>query len=201
MGAGCNQRARGAHPQARATSSLAPGAAPLDGTDQRPPMRQPREASPIDLALEVAVWVPTRHSGACYLRAMPKIEIDLVTAEFFGAFDNRGGKTADVARICRLVLPSGVIVKTGPEFTVYTVDEFIEPRQRLLTDGRLIEFSEWETSERTEIAGDIASRFCEYRKSGILDGEPFEGGGTKTIQFVRTSEGWRIAAVSWYDQP
>lgn len=132
---------------------------------------------------------------------MSKSEIDLVTAEFFGAFDNRGGRTADVARIKRLVLPAGVIVKTGPEFTVYTVDEFIEPRRRLLTDGRLVEFSEWETSERTEIAGDIASRFAEYRKSGTLDGEPFEGGGTKTLQFVRTTEGWRIAAVSWYDEP
>lgn len=132
---------------------------------------------------------------------MSKAEIDVVTAEFFGAFDNRGGAAADVARIRRLVLPDGVIVMTGPQFTVYTVDEFIAPRERLLTDGRLVEFSEWETSERTDIAGDIASRFSEYRKSGILDGEPLEGGGTKALQFVRTSQGWRIAAVAWYDQP
>ncbi|MFI6722817.1 DUF4440 domain-containing protein [Streptomyces atratus] len=132
---------------------------------------------------------------------MSKTEIDSVTAEFFGSFDNRGGKAADVARIRRLVLPSGVIVNTAPEFTVYTVDEFIEPRQRLLSDGRLVEFSEWETSERTEVAGDIASRFSEYRKSGVLDSEPFEGVGTKTIQFVRTSDGWRITAFAWYDRP
>lgn len=132
---------------------------------------------------------------------MPKSEIDTVTAEFFGAFDNRGGKTADVARIRRLVVPGGVIVMTGPEFTVYTVDEFVEPRLRILTGGRLVEFSEWETSERTQIEGDIASRFGTYRKSGILDGEPFEGGGTKTIQFVRTPEGWRISAFAWYDRP
>ncbi|MFF8958223.1 DUF4440 domain-containing protein [Streptomyces sp. NPDC014894] len=132
---------------------------------------------------------------------MSKIEIDAMAAEFFGAFDNRGGKAADVARIRRLVIPGGVIVLAGPQYTVYTVDEFIEPRERLLADGRLVEFSEWETSERTEIAGDIASRFGQYRKAGILDGEPFEGGGTKTIQFVRTPEGWRIAAFSWYDQP
>jgi hypothetical protein len=132
---------------------------------------------------------------------MSRTEIDAVTADFFGAFDNRGGRAADVARIRRLVLPGGVIVRTGPEFTVYTVDGFVEPRQRLLSDGRLTEFSEWETSGRTEIAGDIASRFAEYRKSGILDGEPFEGGGTKTLQFVRTSKGWRIAAVAWFDRP
>ncbi|MBH5338422.1 nuclear transport factor 2 family protein [Streptomyces pactum] len=132
---------------------------------------------------------------------MSKIEIDRVTAEFFGAFDNRGGKEADVARLRRLVLPGGVIVVTGPEFRVYTVEEFIEPRRRLLNDGRLVEFSEWETSERTEIADGIASRFGEYRKSGVLDGEPFEGGGTKTIQFVRTPEGWRISAFAWHDRP
>ncbi len=132
---------------------------------------------------------------------MSKSEIDTVTAEFFGAFDNRGGRTAEVDRIRRLVVPGGVIVLTGPQFTVYTVDEFVEPRRKLLSDGRLVEFSEWETSERTEITGDIASRFGEYRKAGILDGEPFEGGGTKTIQFVRTPEGWRISAFAWYDQP
>ncbi|MFE2125379.1 DUF4440 domain-containing protein [Streptomyces amritsarensis] len=132
---------------------------------------------------------------------MSKAEIDMVTAEFFGSFDNRGGKPADVARIRRLALPGAVIVMTGPRFTAYTVDEFIAPREELLAGGRLVEFAEWETSERTEIAGDIASRFGAYRKAGILDGEPFEGGGTKTIQFVRTPQGWRIAAFSWYDEP
>ncbi|MFD0274894.1 nuclear transport factor 2 family protein [Kitasatospora sp. NPDC127111] len=132
---------------------------------------------------------------------MSKVEIDALTAEFFGSFDNRGGKSADVGRLRRLLLPGAVIVVTGPNYTVYTVDEFIAPREQLLSDGRLVEFSEWETSERTEIAGDIASRFGEYRKSGILNGEPYEGTGTKTIQFVRTPEGWRIAAFSWYDQP
>lgn len=134
--------------------------------------------------------------------SMSKAEIDVVTAEFFGAFDNRGGKAADVGRIRRLMLPGGVIVSTGPDLTSYTVDEFIEPRRSCCCPAsKLVEFSEWETSERTEIAGDIASRFGEYRKSGILDGEPFEGGGTKTIQFVRTPEGWRITAFAWFDQP
>ncbi|MGW2637138.1 DUF4440 domain-containing protein [Streptomyces sp. NPDC001348] len=132
---------------------------------------------------------------------MSKTEIDLVTADFFAAFDNRGGRAADVARIRRLMLPTSVIVRTGPEFAVYTVDEFIEPRRRLLADGRLVEFHEWETSEETRIAGDIASRFSTYRKSGRLDGAAFSGDGNKTLQFVRTSAGWRISAVAWHDQP
>ncbi|MFE7491478.1 DUF4440 domain-containing protein [Kitasatospora sp. NPDC058032] len=131
---------------------------------------------------------------------MSKTEIDQLTAEFFGAFDNRAGQGADVARLRRLMLPQGVIVCTAPTFTVYSVEEFVEPRERLLNDGRLVGFSEWETSERTEIVGAVASRTGEYRKSGTLDGEPYGGGGTKTFQFVRTPEGWRIAAFSWYDE-
>ncbi|MFF2247938.1 DUF4440 domain-containing protein [Streptomyces sp. NPDC058142] len=130
-----------------------------------------------------------------------KAEIDAITAEFFGAFDNRGGSEADVDRIRRLTIPGAVIVSTGPATTAYTVDEFIEPRRKLLSDGRLVEFSEWETTERTEIAGDIAARFGEYCKSGVMNGEPFEGAGTKSIQFVRTPEGWRIASFIWFDQP
>ncbi|MBM7172103.1 nuclear transport factor 2 family protein [Streptomyces sp. G44] len=132
---------------------------------------------------------------------MSKTEIDALTAEFFGAFDNRGGKPADVARIRRLLIPGGVIVVAGPELKVYTVEEFVEPRERLLSEGRLTEFSEWETSEQTLIAGDVAARFGEYRKAGVLDGEPFEGAGTKSIQFVRDADGWRIAAFTWCDRP
>ncbi len=130
---------------------------------------------------------------------MSKAEIDALTAEFFGAFDNRGGRAADVDRIRRLMLPGGVIVNTGPPFTAYTVEEFVAPRRELLLSGRLVEFSEWETSERTEISGGLASRIGGYRKSGLLDGSVYEGVGVKTFQFVLTPEGWRIAAFSWYD--
>ncbi|MEU7583722.1 DUF4440 domain-containing protein [Streptomyces sp. NPDC041068] len=130
---------------------------------------------------------------------MSKAEIDTLTAEFLGSLDNRGGRAADVGRIRRLMVPGGLLVVTGPKYTAYTVEEFIGPREELLSSGRVVEFHEWEISERTEIVGDIATRFGEYGKSGIANGEPFEGRGAQTFQFVRTPEGWRIAAFSWYD--
>ncbi|GAA1123359.1 hypothetical protein GCM10009630_21590 [Kribbella jejuensis] len=132
---------------------------------------------------------------------MSKAEIDRLTAEFFGAFDNRDGKVADVDRIRRVMLPEGVIVCTAPQYAVYSVENFIEPRRALLSDGRLTEFSEWEVSERTQVDGDLAVRFSEYAKSGVREGRPFEGTGAKTLQFVRSPEGWRISAVAWYDHP
>ncbi|MFG2692552.1 DUF4440 domain-containing protein [Kitasatospora sp. NPDC048407] len=130
-----------------------------------------------------------------------KAELDRLTAEFFDAFDNRDGRPADVARLRRLMLPGSIIVITAPRYLTLTLEEFIEPRELLFSSGRLTEFHEWETSENTEIAGSVASRMLEYRKSGLLDGERYEGGGTKTMQFARTPEGWRITAFAWDDDP
>ncbi|BAJ31967.1 MULTISPECIES: DUF4440 domain-containing protein [Kitasatospora] len=130
-----------------------------------------------------------------------KAELDRITAEFYAAFDNRHGGPADVGRLRRLMLPGGIIVATGPSYTAYTVEEFVAPRELLLSDGRLTDFHEWEVDERTDIAGRVASRTGGYRKSGVLDGEPYEGGGTKTFQFAHTPDGWRITAFSWHDEP
>lgn len=82
---------------------------------------------------------------------------------------------------------------------VYDLDAFIAPREKILTDGTLTEFSEWEVSERTEIFGSVAHRFSHYRKSGFLDGAWFEGSGHKTTQFVRTAAGWRMSSLAWDD--
>ncbi|MFJ1751643.1 nuclear transport factor 2 family protein [Kitasatospora sp. NPDC088134] len=132
--------------------------------------------------------------------AATKAELDLLTREFFDAFDNRDGRTADVARLRRLMLPEGVIVVTGPAYAVYGVEEFIAPREVLLSDGRLTDFHEWEVSERTEIVPGVACRIGTYRKSGTLNGAPYDATGTKTFQFVHTPSGWRIAAFSWHDE-
>ncbi|WP_369212967.1 DUF4440 domain-containing protein [Streptomyces flavofungini] len=133
---------------------------------------------------------------------MSQAEIDALTTEFFGSFDNRDGKGADVARLRGLMLPGGVIVVTAPEYHAYTVEEFIGPREELLAPGgRVTGFHEWEVSARTEIHGGVASRVGEYAKAGVMEGKPFEGGGMKTIQFVRTPDGWRISAFAWHDRP
>ncbi|SEM37170.1 hypothetical protein [Xaviernesmea oryzae] len=80
-----------------------------------------------------------------------------------------------------------------------TVETFLAPRSRILTDGTLIEFYEWETSARTHVLRDIACRHSTYAKSGRYHGAPYEGGGAKLIQLARDPQGWRIAAITWED--
>ena len=129
-------------------------------------------------------------------------EIDELMRAFFGAFTNTGGRAPDVDVIRRVCLPQAMIIKNvGGETVIYDLDAFIEPRRALLTGGRLTEFTEWEVEERTEVAGTIAHRLSRYRKSGVLDGEPFTGSGHKTSQFIRTAGGWRISSLAWDDDP
>lgn len=129
-----------------------------------------------------------------------KAAIDDVTAAFFDAFTNANGDAPNVDVLYRLFIPEAVIVSnSGTAPIVYDVAGFVEPRRVLLTGGSLADFSEWEVSEKTEIFGNVAHRLSHYEKSWTASGEPFTGGGAKTIQFVRTPEGWRIASVAWTD--
>ena len=126
--------------------------------------------------------------------------LDEVTRGFFGAFTNKHG-APDVDRLHRLCLPQAVITKrSGGACEIMTVQQFIEPRRKLLTGGALTDFEEWETSARTEIFGGIAQRFSTYEKAGVMSGQPFTGRGVKTIQFIQLDGGWRISALAWEDE-
>ena len=131
-----------------------------------------------------------------------KAELDGLMATFLGAFANPGGARPNVEAIYEMFIPEGMIINNdGATPVVYGLSQFVEPREKILTDGTLTEFREWETSETTEIYGSIAHRFSEYRKSGYLNGEWFEGGGVKTTQFVKTPSGWKFSSLSWNDEP
>ncbi|MET7679940.1 DUF4440 domain-containing protein [Streptomyces sp. NPDC005423] len=130
-----------------------------------------------------------------------KAELDRLMREFLGAFTNTGGRRPNVGVVHDLFIPQGMIINnTGDEPVLHDLAAFVEPRERILTDGTLTEFSEWEVAEKTEIYGSIAHRFSDYRKSGRLDGEWFEGAGHKATQFVRTPDGWRMTSMAWDDE-
>jgi hypothetical protein len=129
-----------------------------------------------------------------------KAELDQLMGAFLSAFANTGGAAPGIGIIREVFIPQGMIINNvGDEPVIYDLDAFIEPREKILTDGSLTEFSEWEVAERTEVFGSVAHRFSEYRKSGFLNGTWFEGSGHKTTQFVRTPAGWRMSSMAWDD--
>lgn len=126
---------------------------------------------------------------------------DLVRA-FFSLFSNRASRVPNLRGIFDLCIPEAVIAKcVGAEPDVASLEAFIAPREVILTDGTLTEFHEVETSHRTHVFGNVAQRACTYRKTGRLNGSPFDTKGAKVFQFVKTPRGWRISAVAWDDEP
>ncbi|MBV8251547.1 MAG: hypothetical protein JO154_02990 [Chitinophaga sp.] len=129
------------------------------------------------------------------------IEIDQLVKSFFSVFTNVNGHTPDFTLIFQLCIPAAVIIKkSGLQEEIYNLQTFIAPRKQLLTDGRLTDFEEKETSGITQVLGNIAQRTSKYVKHGLLNGAEFSGRGNKLFQFIKTTTGWKIAAVVWEDE-
>lgn len=130
-----------------------------------------------------------------------KQEIDHITKLFFDIFTNTNGRMVDADQINKVCIPETVIVaKAKDEEVVYDLKGFMEPRIKILTDGTLTDFTEYETKEETSIIGNIAQRISKYEKSGTLNGKAFKGQGNKMFSFVKTKEGWRICGLVWEDE-
>jgi hypothetical protein len=129
-----------------------------------------------------------------------QVEIDELVARFFGVFDNRDGRVPDFAAFDSLFVRGAVItVRNAGNVQVLSLADFVAPREKLLADGSLTHFHEWELESETFLSGGIASRTCKYRKEGTMNELPYTGQGTKCFHFVRTDSGWRIASVLWED--
>ena len=130
-----------------------------------------------------------------------KAEIDTLTMAFFRAVSFDDGETPPYANLYDIFIESGQIIKnssSSPE--IYTVRQFIEPRQRIVESGELKSFRESETAEITEIFGNVAHRLSLYEKHGLSAGSTIEGRGVISIQFIATPTGWKISAMAWDDE-
>ncbi|CAN5650407.1 hypothetical protein BH10ACT10_BH10ACT10_20150 [soil metagenome] len=128
-------------------------------------------------------------------------EIDGIVRTFFAAFVSGPDVVARLDDLRAVFLPEAVITRTcGGEPAVYDVDGFIAPRRALLSGGSLTDFHEWQLLGRTDVFGDIAQHFGSYAKAGSQEGTAFTARGMKTLQLVRTPDGWRISAAAWDDE-
>lgn len=127
-------------------------------------------------------------------------EVDALIAAFFGAFDNRNGRTPDHAGLARMFADRAVVAMHQRDRCVLcSPEEFIAPRMALLGSGELVDFHEWEESARTEIIGSLAVRVSRYAKCGSRNGAAVAGSGTKFFQLARFDHGWKVVALSWID--
>ncbi|GAA1931295.1 GNAT family N-acetyltransferase [Nocardioides marmoribigeumensis] len=167
-----------------------------------------REARTVDSAFHKGAWVTQLVYGITEVewRAGPPATDDVadvlaVVRTFFAAFTSGGDVDARIDALRAVLLPQAVVVRTcGLPPAVYDVTSFLEPRRALLSDGTLVDFSEHAVQGRVDVFGDVAHWFGSYEKDGFLRGEPGAGAGMKSVQLVRTPDGWRVSAAAWDDE-
>lgn len=116
-------------------------------------------------------------------------------------FTNSKQRQIELEKIFDLCLPEALIIKKCiDKEEIYNLDSFIKPRKKILTDGSLVEFEEFETAEATTIHYNLAHRISKYRKKGNLNGQFFEGNGTKFFQYIKTNKNWKISSMVWEDE-
>lgn len=126
--------------------------------------------------------------------------INQLTKSFYKLFTNTRNQQADWKLIYELCINEVLIIKKIElREEIYTLQSFIEPRKKILSDGTLNEFEEKETKHQTHIIGNIAQRWSTYSKKGYLKKVYFEEKGNKLFQFIKTKNGWKICSLVWED--
>jgi RimJ/RimL family protein N-acetyltransferase len=135
-----------------------------------------------------------------YEASADRLCITEITNSFFSAFTNKRSEQPNVAVLKDICIPEVIIVnKNRPTTDVFNLISFIEMKTRLLTDGTLLAFEEKEIFEETKIIKDIATRFSEYEKKGIVFRQRFHLKGYKIFQFVKIKKSWKICSILWMD--
>lgn len=120
--------------------------------------------------------------------------------DFYNIFSN-AFRQPGFDQIYQFCSPSASIIKKSAEGAeIYNLKTFIDPRKKILTDGTLTEFSEWETGEETRVMGTIAQRYSKYYKKGLLHGKYFEASGRKMFQLMKENGSWKIVHMIWEDE-
>jgi RimJ/RimL family protein N-acetyltransferase len=130
-----------------------------------------------------------------------KLFLNQLTNDFFSLFTNAKQRKPALENIHTMCLPETLIIKkSNDKEEIFNIETFITPRKKILSDGTLTEFEEYETFEDTRVVGNIAQRFSKYQKKGYLNGKYFEGKGHKLFQYIKTSKGWKIVSINWEDE-
>lgn len=129
-----------------------------------------------------------------------KFLIDQLTKSFFNIFTNINNQQPNWNIIHTICLPETIIIKkSSNEEEIYSLNAFIEPRKKILSDGTLTEFEEYEIFEETKILDNIAQRYSKFQKNGYFNQTYFKEQGNKLFQYIKTNNVWKISSVIWED--
>ncbi len=134
-----------------------------------------------------------------YSITQDKVAIDTTIKFFFSIFNNKNHQP-DWSLINKVCIPETMIIKkNATEQVIYNLNSFVDPRKKILSDGVLIDFEEYEINSETKIVGNMAQRYARYQKTGVLNGKQFKEFGNKLFQLIKLNNEWKISSIVWED--
>lgn len=128
-------------------------------------------------------------------------KLDKLGFDFYSLFTCSTTVQHRVNELSQLCLPSASFENTTLNRNEkHSLTEFIESRQKILNNGSYTNFEEFEISRTISLDTSTAIRVSNYQKQGIRDGKAFLDKGVKQFQLRKTSYGWKIEKVSWFDE-
>jgi RimJ/RimL family protein N-acetyltransferase len=128
-------------------------------------------------------------------------KLDKLCFDFYSLFTCSATVQHRVSELFQLCLPNTSFENTTLNRNeMLSLTEFINSRDAILSNGSFTSFEEFEVSRTVSIDSSTAIRFSTYQKQGIRNGSTFLEKGVKQFQFKKTSYGWKIEKVSWYDE-
>ena len=144
--------------------------------------------------MELSIVAPSHQRGDAD-------EVARLVEDFFDAFSSDGDLAGRMGRLRGWFHDDVRIVRTcGDDAVVYDADEFVQPRQALLSRADVVGFRERPMVAEIRVFGDVAHCFCSYEKEGRQGAADLGGRGMKTLQLLRTPAGWRIFSAMWDDE-
>lgn len=135
-----------------------------------------------------------------YVASIDLILLDKLCKHFFRLFNNVNDNLVDLENLKSICVPETMIfTKKKENYIPVNLNDFISSRQKILTDGTLINFQEKEVFSNTFIKENIAQRYSEYTKSGERQGIFFTQSGSKLFQFLKNKNTWEICSIVWED--
>jgi hypothetical protein len=128
-------------------------------------------------------------------------DLEALIEEFFASVSFGEGERPAYENLRDLFIAEGKLINTGPQPPeVASVDDFIQPRRRMVDTGELTSFREVELAAHTQVFGNVAQRISTYKKRGARNAALFSARGVISTQFVKTPAGWRISSMAWDDE-
>ncbi len=136
------------------------------------------------------------------IQAQDKVELERIVNQLYTAISFGDAKDFDEETLFSLLTEDCQMISTGGKnMQPISKEVYAERMKEFKEKGMLKSFTERGLKNKFQIFGNVAQGFCSYETEMLLGkGEKRKARGVNCYQFIKTSNGWRVSQIIWFDE-